>query len=109
MSEREESGKKNWYKYILNKYVIVGAAFAVWMIFFDQNSYLLHRDLDEDIVELNEERSFLKSEIETEDSELKRLKKNPEEFEKLAREKYLMKRENEDIFIIETKDTIENE
>lgn len=109
MSEREESGKKNWYKYILNKYVIVGVAFAVWMIFFDQNSYLLHRDLDEDIVELNEERSFLKSEIETEDSELKRLKKNPEEFEKLAREKYLMKRENEDIFIIETKDTIENE
>lgn len=109
MSEREESGKKNWYKYILNKYVIVGVAFAVWMIFFDQNSYLLHRDLDEDIVELNEEKSFLKSEIETEDSELKRLNEHPEEFEKLAREKYLMKRENEDIFIIETKDTIENE
>ncbi|MDO5654829.1 MAG: septum formation initiator family protein [Flavobacteriaceae bacterium] len=101
--------KKKWWTYFLNKYMIVGIAFVVWMVFFDQNSYLLHRSLDHDIIELKEERKFFKGEIEEESEKLEKMDKNPEEFERLAREKYLMKRENEDIFVIQKLDTVEDE
>ena len=105
----EKKSNKKWFSILLNKYLIVGLAFLVWMIFFDQNSYLMHNNLDEDIRELKEEKQYFEKEIEVEGSELKRLENQPEEYEKLAREKYLMKRENEDIFVIEKKDTIINE
>lgn len=104
-----EKPKNKWYKFLLNKYLIVGLAFVIWMIFFDQNSYLLHKNLDEDIHELQEEKAFFESEIELEGAELKKMDSHPEEYEKLAREKFLMKRENEDIFVIEPKDSTENE
>ena len=104
-----EPNSKKWYDYILNKYFIVGAAFFVWMVFFDQNSYMLHNALDNDIEELKEERAFFKGEIEEEGGKLEEMTKNPDEYERLAREKYLMKRENEDIFVIQSTDTIEDE
>lgn len=104
MSER--TTKTKWYNYVLNKYFIVGLAFAVWMVFFDQNSYLLHKDLDDDIVNLREERAYFKAEIEKEQNHLDRMEKDPREYERLAREKYLMKKENEDIFVIEKKDSL---
>ena len=106
MSEKES---KKWYSYVLNKYFIVGVAFLVWMVFFDQNSWLLHKSLDRDIEELKQEKEFFKGEISEEGGKLEQMEKHPEEYEKLAREKYLMKRENEDIFVIEPKDTVENE
>lgn len=105
----ENSSKSKWYSYILNKYVIVGVAFVVWMIFFDQNSYLLHKELREDIVNLKEEKAYFETEIEKEKGQLEELQNNPDEYERLAREKYLMKRENEDIYVIEKKDSVENE
>ncbi|MDG4946224.1 septum formation initiator family protein [Weeksellaceae bacterium KMM 9713] len=105
----EETTKMKWYNYLLNKYFIVGLAFVVWMVFFDQNSYLLHKDLDDDIVNLREERAYFKAEIEKEQNHLDRMEKDPREYERLAREKYLMKKENEDIFVIEKKDSLEYE
>ena len=98
-----------WYNYILNKYFIVGLAFVVWMGFFDQNSYLLHKELDDEISSLKEERSYFGGEIQKEQESLDRLNDDPEEFERLAREKYLMKKENEDIFVIEKKDSLKHE
>ena len=105
----EETTKMKWYNYFLNKYVIVGIAFVVWMVFFDQNSYLLHKELDDEIGELKEDRDYFQAETKKEQEKLNRLNQNPEEYEKLAREKYLMKKENEDIFVIEKKDSLKHE
>ena len=105
----EKTTKMKWYNYLLNKYFIVGLAFVVWMVFFDQNSYLLHKDLDDDIVNLREERAYFEAEIEKEQNHLDRMEQDPREYERLAREKYLMKKENEDIFVIEKKDSLEYE
>lgn len=105
----EESSQQKWYHYILNKYVVVGLAFIIWMIFFDQNSYLLHKELDEDITNLKEERAYFEKEIQQEQESLDMLNQDPEEYERIAREKYLMKKENEDIFVIEKKDSLKHE
>lgn len=105
----EEKTHKKWYQFLWNKYFIVGLAFVVWMTFFDQNSYLLHNELDKDLKRLREDKNYYEKEIDTESQELYNLEKNPGEYEKLAREKYLMKRENEDIFVIDKKDTLNHE
>lgn len=105
----EKPTKKKWIFLFINKYFIVGLAFAVWMVFFDQNSYLLHKQLKENISELEIERDYFKSEIQKEEAQLERLANDPEEYERLAREKYLMKKENEDIFVIQIKDSLKHE
>lgn len=105
----EKPNKRKWIYYFINKYFIVGLSFVVWMIFFDQNSYLLHRQLNENISNLMEERDYFQSEIQKENEQLEQLENNPEEYERLAREKYLMKKENEDIFVIEIKDSLQHE
>ncbi|MGI9527488.1 MAG: FtsB family cell division protein [Weeksellaceae bacterium] len=102
-------GNNKWIKYFLNKYTIVGLLFVVWMTFFDQNSYYLHKEIDDDIIRLKEEKAYFENEISIESAQLEELKKNPFQYEKLAREKYLMKRENEDIFVIEKKDSVSYE
>lgn len=108
MTEKEKQNKR-WYHYLLNKYIIIGVFFLIWMLFFDQNSYILHKELNKDIEKLNEDNVYLEKRLKSEVEELEDLKNNPEKIEKLAREKYLMKRENEDIFVIEIKDTLNHE
>ena len=106
----EENKNKRWYSFLWNKYLIVGGVFVVWMIFFDQNSYLLHKELDDDIQKLEEDINYYKSELAKQEEQLKNLEKNKDSYERLAREKYFMKKPNEDIFIIETKkDSTDNE
>lgn len=102
--------KSKWSRYILNKYVLVGIFFIIWMLFFDQNSYLLHRELNEEKNKLEEEELYYKTQLDNEAGKLEKLEKDHDAYEKLAREKYWMKRDNEDIFLIEIKDsTQENE
>lgn len=105
----EEKPKKKWYKYLINRYVIVGLAFAIWMTFFDQNSYRMHQDLDMDLERLEEEKVYFNNVINEEEEALEKLKSSPEAYEKIARERFLMKRENEDIFVIEKEDTVSYE
>ena len=51
MKEKADKQRKKWITYLGNTYVIVLILFIVWMLFFDTNSYLIHSELDEDIVE----------------------------------------------------------
>ncbi len=95
-----EKGNHTWTKIILNKYLLVGLFFAIWMIFFDQNSYFMHQDLDKDIGELQKDKSYFEKQIKIESTRLHELQHNPEENIRLAREKYLMKKDSEDIFLI---------
>ena len=87
-------------KFLKNSYVIIIIIFVVWMIFFDSNSILVHNELNNDINDLNNQKEYYKNEIERDNIELNQIKTDSG-LEKYAREKLFMKRENEEIFIIE--------
>ena len=92
---------KNIFKPFKNIFLLVTIIFIVWMLFFDSNSWLIHRELNKEIDALNVKKEFYESEINSDKKEIKILQ-TPEGVEKYAREKYNMKKENEDIYIIET-------
>jgi len=92
---------KNIFKPFKNIFLLVTIIFTVWMLFFDANSWLIHRELNKEIDALNVKKEFYESEINSDKKEIKILQ-TPEGVEKYAREKYNMKKENEDIYIIET-------
>jgi cell division protein FtsB len=87
-------------RYIGNRYVLVFVFFMVWMLFLDNYSYLEHRMLDRDIDELEDNIRYYREQIHHDETQIKKLK-NLDQVEKYAREKYFMKRENEDIYLIE--------
>ena len=83
-----------------NVFVLILVPFIIWMLFFDENSYLAHRKYNKEITDLQNTIKFYKTEISKDKSIIKGLKDSLE-LERFAREKYLMKKENEDIYIIE--------
>ncbi|MDY0089113.1 MAG: septum formation initiator family protein [Flavobacteriaceae bacterium] len=87
-------------KYIGNRYILVLLFFLIWMLFLDNYSYLEHRFLNKEIKELETNKNYYKEEIKKDCLEIKQLK-NTEYIEKYAREKYYMKKDNEDIYVIE--------
>jgi cell division protein DivIC len=98
---------KSWFKFLSNKYVWVLLFFCTWMIFLDNYSYFDHRILDQQIEDLEDNATYYKEEIKKDQQNIKQLK-NSEQIEKYAREKYYMKKDSEDIYIIEFEgDTIE--
>jgi cell division protein DivIC len=84
-----------------NKYIITLIAFVVWMIFFDAKDILTQRERTSELRELQESKAYYTAEIAKERKALEELKSNPAAIEKFAREKYMMKRDNEDLFIIQ--------
>ena len=84
-----------------NIFLVVTLIFIVWMLIFDANSWLIHKELNKEIDALNTKKEFYEGEINSDKKEIKILQ-TPEGIEKYAREKYNMKKENEDIYIIET-------
>ena len=76
------------------------------MIFFDSNSLIIHNELNIDINELDIQKSYYEKEIAKDNIELQ-LIQTDSGLEKYAREKLFMKKENEEIFLIEY-DTISN-
>ena len=86
--------------YLKNTYVIIILFFVVWMVFFDSNSTLVHLELNEQINELKKETEYFKNEIKKDNKEISKIQSDSG-LEKYAREELFMKRDNEDIFIIE--------
>ena len=83
-----------------NKYVLTLIALLVWVIFFDKNDFSSQYKIRKDVKQLEEEKRYFIKEIAEIKDDLKELTSNPKTLEKFAREKYLMKRDNEDIFVI---------
>ncbi len=96
--------QKTWFKILTNRYGFVLLIFAVWMFFFDTNSWLTHQKLNNEISEIENNINYYKTEIEKDKKTLKTLNDSVE-IEKFARETYFMKRENEDVFIIKYEDS----
>ncbi len=86
--------------FLKNKYLITVIALTAWVIFFDKNDLKTQLELRKDVQKLEEERNYFAKEIKSITSDIKELYTNPKTLEKFAREKYLMKRDNEDIFVI---------
>ncbi|MEM1338162.1 MAG: septum formation initiator family protein [Bacteroidota bacterium] len=97
--------EKKWFKIMTNTYILVLTIFVIWMAFFDTNSLLIHNELQQEIDKLEQQREFLKQEIDHDKKLLEQLE-DPKELEKYAREKYYMKKEDEEIFLIEYEDSV---
>ena len=77
------------------------------MIFLDNYSYFDHRILNNQIDELEDNKKYYQEEIRKDQENIKKLK-NPQQIEKYAREKYYMKKDNEDIYLVDFEgDTLE--
>jgi cell division protein FtsB len=83
-----------------NKYFLVSTAFLVWMLFFDRNDLLSQYQYHQQVSKLKQERDFYQKETTKVHQDLDELTSNKEKLEKFAREKFLMKKENEDVFVI---------
>lgn len=83
-----------------NKYFLVTAFFVVWMLFFDRNDLMSQYDYCTQLNKLENEKDFYTKETEQVKKDLDELTTNKERLEKFAREKYLMKKDNEDVFVI---------
>ena len=100
---------KPWFKFISNKYVISLLFFFTWLLFLDNYSYLDHRILNQQIDELERQKNYYKDEISNDQKSIKQLK-DPDQIEKFAREKYYMKKDSEEIYIVEFEgDTLKKE
>ncbi|MXV52739.1 septum formation initiator family protein [Pedobacter sp. HMF7647] len=83
-----------------NKYFILSSAFFVWMLFFDRNDLLSQYEYRSQLNKLKEEKAFYIKETEQVRKDLDELTTNKERLEKFARERYHMKKDNEDIYVI---------
>ena len=97
----DKSTKKKWlYRILKNKYFIAIVVFLVFLSFFDNDSFIERYKIIHKLNELKKQKEFYLNEIETGKKRLVELQTNKENLERFAREEYLMKRPNEDIFVI---------
>lgn len=83
-----------------NFYVVTGLIFLVWMFFLDENDFMTRHRLNAKLESLEDEKAFYEQKIEEVKKDRDELIGNPELLEKYAREKYLMKKPSEDLFIL---------
>ncbi len=88
----------SWLK---NKYLLTGVGFAVWILFFDSRDLITSHFREKgELQKLEQSKKYYEQQITATKHELDQLRSNPAVLEKYAREKYLMKRDNEDLFQI---------
>jgi len=91
-------------KPLRNKYLILFLFFILWVIFIDDYNLINQKKIKNTVDDLKSQKEFYIAEIKSDSTELYLLKNDTTEQEKFAREKFLMKKENEDIFIIREKE-----
>jgi cell division protein DivIC len=89
--------------YLRNFYVVVGGVALVWVLFFDRYNFLDRLQTQLRIKELRSDLAFFKAERDNIEETRNMLESDIVEIERFARERYMMKRENEDLFLISNK------
>lgn len=88
------------FRILRNKYLLATTAFLLWIIFFDKNDFFTQKERRNELTELRQSKLYYTKQI----AEIKQfsndLSTNPAAIEKFAREKYKMKRDSEDLFIV---------
>ena len=87
-------------KIFKNFYFLVGFFFLLWMLLFDSNDIFTQLRLTNRQAELEEQRDFYQDEILEVQNDREALLTDDEQLEQLAREKYLMKKDSEDVYIV---------
>lgn len=87
-------------RFFKNKYLFATFFFVVWVLFFDHNNLIERAHLIHDVNQLEQDRDYYIERIKQDSARLIELMSSPENLEKFAREQYLMKADNEDIFVI---------
>ena len=101
-----ENIKQNkWFKISTNIYVLVSLFFIFWMLFFDTNSLRIFWSLNKKIDDLEGQKKELLRQINDDKLFIQKLSDSLE-LEKFGRENYFLKKEDEDIFIIEFSDRL---
>jgi cell division protein FtsB len=91
---------KRLLNFIKNKFFLASLAFIVWMVFFDRNDMASQLDYRSKVQKLEEEKDFYTKEIAKAGKDLDELTTNPDRLEKFARERYYMRRDNEDVYVV---------
>ncbi len=86
-----------------NKYLITFVVFLIWIFFIDTFDIITQVRMNNEFKQLKEQQKFYKVEIEKDSIKVYNLNNNPEEQERFARERFLMKKDNEDVFIVRDK------
>ena len=86
--------------YVNNRYFLTGLGFLVWLSFFDRNDFITTWSYSQKLKTVQKEKVHYEEGIKRYKSELEDLQTNRDNLEKYAREKYFMKKENEDVFLI---------
>jgi cell division protein FtsB len=89
-------------KIISNKFFLTAVAFLAWSLYFDQNDWLSMRQKEKELKEINGNIKFLNDETAQMNKERDALKNDQEVLERYARENYRMKRETEDIYVVDS-------
>jgi cell division protein DivIC len=87
-------------RFFINKYFLTTTAFIVWLVFFDSGSLLERNKLQEKLDELNLEKRFYLEEIKKDSILTRQLLNDSASLEKFARERYLMKKDKEDVYLV---------
>lgn len=87
----------SWLK---NRYVVASLAFAVWVAFFDQHDLISQLSMRAELYQLEQDKEYYQREIIETREDLQELLSDNDKLEKFAREKYYMKRPNEEIFVL---------
>ena len=91
-------------KFFKNKYLLVITIFVIWIVFFDKNNLISHIELHQTLKQLKADKKYYNNEIAKDSTAMEELMTNPKNLEKFAREKYLMKKDDEEVFVIMTEE-----
>lgn len=89
-----------------NKYVITTLVFFTWLLAFDKSNLLSQVELTRKLHQLKKDKKYFIEQIRKNKIEAQNLLTNPGYLEKFARERYIMKRDSEDVFLIIRTDTV---
>jgi cell division protein DivIC len=90
---------------VTNKFLLAGVFFIIWMLFIDQRDYFQQKERRDELQKLEQKKAYYQKEIDKTRKELGDLQNSPAALEKYARERYLMKKDGEDIYIFEDSTT----
>ena len=82
-----------------NKYITATVLFIVWIGFFDQTNLIYDMHLTQKEKQLKAQKAYYEKQTQVANEQLKELQTNPANLEKFAREKYFMKKANEDVYV----------
>lgn len=101
----KEIRNSRWFKLGTNIYLLVTMFFIVWMLFFDTNSFRILWSLESKIDDLEQQKKELIRQIDEDRLMIQKLSDSIE-LEKFGREQYYLKKADEDIFIVEFRDSV---